>query len=229
MNEWGYIDTWAKKYKAVQFLGGRCVRCGNDDFRILQFHHKNGEDKDFTIRNIKNTAYSFIEKEVKKCVLLCPNCHMEEHNNIEFKKVPLRRIAKKRLLELKGVNKCNICGYDKFIGSLDFHHRNGEKKKFIISDVNKVSKIEELGIILLDELDKCDVICKNCHALIHINVNRVEKYFDKIISKKWRNNNKAPKDEIIDLYNNGYKQFEIVKLLNVPKSTVCTIVKYIGD
>lgn len=36
-------------------------------------------------------------------------------------------------LEYKG-NKCSICGYDKCLGALEFHHLDSEEKDFGISE-----------------------------------------------------------------------------------------------
>lgn len=56
------------------------------------------------------------------------------------------------------------CGYDKNLSVLNFHHREPEEKNFSLSS-------RELGMYsedrLLDELDKCDLLCSNCHAELH--------------------------------------------------------------
>ena len=63
-------------------------------------------------------------------------------------------------VEYKG-GKCRICGYDKCAGALDFHHKNPLEKDFTISgNAGKWDNIKE-------ELDKCEMLCKNCHAEQH--------------------------------------------------------------
>lgn len=73
------------------------------------------------------------------------------------------RIAtKQKLLAYKG-GKCSICGYDKNVpGAYDFHHRNPKEKDFGISRYQNLNWKK-----LLKEVDKCDLVCKNCHAEIH--------------------------------------------------------------
>lgn len=71
------------KHKLVVYKGGKCERCGyNKCEAALQFHHLNPEEKDFTISHI-NPGQEFnlekLYKEVDKCILLCANCHAEEH------------------------------------------------------------------------------------------------------------------------------------------------------
>ena len=58
--------------------------------------------------------------------------------------------------------KCEQCGYNKGFWGLAFHHRDPVKKEFSI-DRNRGKNIKALK----DELDKCDVLCHNCHAEIH--------------------------------------------------------------
>lgn len=64
----------------IKLLGGKCVRCnGQFDPCQYDFHHLNPDDKDFTIgENVLVSEEKFIN-EVKKCILLCANCHRLEH------------------------------------------------------------------------------------------------------------------------------------------------------
>lgn len=72
-----------------------------------------------------------------------------------------RKIIKRWSLEYKG-NKCECCGYNNCIEALEFHHVNPEEKDFSLSDCEKLdwNKIKE-------ELDKCILVCSNCHREIH--------------------------------------------------------------
>jgi len=66
------------KYKK----GKCCANCGwKEHPEILQFHHKDKEMKKFTIGNLSATKRRSpeFEAEVKKCILLCPNCHSLLH------------------------------------------------------------------------------------------------------------------------------------------------------
>lgn len=72
------------KAKAVAILGGRCSRCGYDRcLGALQFHHVNRDEKSFGISKSGFTrAWCAIEKELKKCILLCANCHAEVEESL---------------------------------------------------------------------------------------------------------------------------------------------------
>lgn len=70
-----YINRLREQVRAL--LGGRCSRCGNDDHRVLQIDHINGdggEERRIT-RNIRERLLSVLEKKGKGYQLLCANCH----------------------------------------------------------------------------------------------------------------------------------------------------------
>ena len=54
-----------------------CELCGEDDFRTLDFHHTNPEGKEFSVSTMVHDGYSRkrIEEEIRKCLVLCANCH----------------------------------------------------------------------------------------------------------------------------------------------------------
>lgn len=70
------------KMRAVEALGGKCQCCGyNKCLSALEFHHLDPKIKDFELS--KNISWEKIEVELKKCVLLCSNCHKEAHSSDE--------------------------------------------------------------------------------------------------------------------------------------------------
>lgn len=69
-----------QKERAVKTMGGKCSICGYDKcLSALEFHHLNPEEKEFTISQNTNLAWEQINEEIKKCVLVCSNCHKEIH------------------------------------------------------------------------------------------------------------------------------------------------------
>ena len=70
--------------------------------------------------------------------------------------------VKEELIAYKG-GKCEICGYNKCIAALEFHHINPEEKDFAISNSNIYKNIEALK----QEIDKCMLVCANCHRELH--------------------------------------------------------------
>lgn len=71
-----------------------------------------------------------------------------------------RKRTKQRLIDYKG-GECELCGYKKCNRALQFHHLNPEKKDFSIS--GKSLSFEKLK----DEVEKCILVCSNCHSEIH--------------------------------------------------------------
>lgn len=65
-------------------------------------------------------------------------------------------------IEYKG-GKCTICGYNNCNEALDFHHLDGGSKDFGISSKGYTRSWESVR----EELNKCILVCANCHREIH--------------------------------------------------------------
>lgn len=72
-----------------------------------------------------------------------------------------RRHLKRQAIAYKG-GACVDCGYTKCAEALQFHHRNPQEKDFRIG-----SGLTKSWARLKAELDKCDLVCANCHAERH--------------------------------------------------------------
>ncbi len=72
--------------------------------------------------------------------------------------------------DYKKLHKCKNCGFD-HPAALEFHHRNREEKEFEISMMIRYHKNIEL---IKKEIEKCDVLCVNCHRILHWNESRKE-------------------------------------------------------
>ena len=73
------------KMMAVKYKGGKCERCGYDKcVDSFDFHHRDPAQKDFGIGSAGVTrSWEKTKKELDKCLLLCANCHREEHYNLK--------------------------------------------------------------------------------------------------------------------------------------------------
>jgi len=73
----------AFKLKAIRYKGGSCSKCGYlSSLNALEFHHLNKGEKEFSISKYATSKpWEEIRIELDKCVLLCANCHREEHEN----------------------------------------------------------------------------------------------------------------------------------------------------
>ncbi len=184
------------KMLAIEKLGGACLLCGyNKSPDSLTFHHKEPSQKKFQISgNGLAKKWNKIELELEKCLLLCQNCHRELHwkedeavalekekrlQNVKIRKVPWKEFSKeekelsafhvsKRRREFKNVllkrfgSSCSLCQYSNCPSAMEFHHIDPNGKDFSLSDfVGKGNeKIDK-------ELEKCLLICANCHGEIH--------------------------------------------------------------
>jgi hypothetical protein len=60
--------------------GKKCEKCGYNKYKCaLEFHHKDPKQKEFNISSGGKKKIERIKEEIKKCVLLCSNCHREFH------------------------------------------------------------------------------------------------------------------------------------------------------
>ena len=94
---------------------------------------------------------------------ICVKCRSEAVQRKRYK-------LKHDLIEYKG-GKCEICGYNKCESALEFHHLNPEEKEFAISSKGYTRSFE----LCKKEVDKCILVCANCHREIH--ENEIEKLF----------------------------------------------------
>ena len=63
----------------IEQLGGKCLDCGGDFHRsVYDFHHRDPSDKVDAISNLLRSPGK-LEEELKKCDLLCANCHRIRH------------------------------------------------------------------------------------------------------------------------------------------------------
>jgi len=75
-----------------------------------------------------------------------------------------RRKTKEKAVAYKG-GKCLLCGYLKCMRALEFHHLDPKEKEIKISD-NTTHTWEKL----VKELDKCVLLCSNCHVEVHAGI-----------------------------------------------------------
>lgn len=71
------------KARIIKSMGGKCTSCGyNKCPAALELHHLDPDGKDFALGAIRANIKSWakIVPELKKCILLCANCHREIHD-----------------------------------------------------------------------------------------------------------------------------------------------------
>jgi len=85
----------------------------------------------------------------------CKKCAVEA---VQKRRDKLKIMA----VEYKG-GKCVVCGYKKYVGALEFHHLIPDTKDFGIGSRGYTRSWKMVKM----ELDKCVIVCANCHREIH--------------------------------------------------------------
>jgi hypothetical protein len=81
-----------------------------------------------------------------------------------------RRNKKTALIEYKG-GKCVVCNYNSCQQALQFHHKDPNEKEFAVANSGTLD-IKKLKA----EVDKCLLVCANCHVEIHAGLIDIKKY-----------------------------------------------------
>lgn len=118
-----------------------------EDFITLYGDKLTHRDKQYFF----NTFYKLPDMGTKK-----GNIPKEYYQNKRYQ-------IKKEMVEYKG-GECVMCGYNKSLRALQFHHLNPKEKDFNIGGVTTLNEIVK------KELDKCILVCANCHSEIHDNM-----------------------------------------------------------
>lgn len=94
---------------------------------------------------------------------ICQKCRILHKKSRSYIVSLQRKKRKQDLVNYKG-GKCIVCGYNKCNSALDFHHLKKDEKNFTITDeLNHSKKLEDM----IKEVDKCILLCRNCHAEVH--------------------------------------------------------------
>ena len=136
--------------------------------------------------NLQSKFKSFVNKEKKEYgeFRFCPRCKKEvatenfysrrgrENSSVYCKvcttkqTIERQRNIKFKMTEYKG-GKCELCVYNKSLAALEFHHKDPSKKDFTIAHAKQTSFNEKIK----KELDKCLLVCANCHRETHEEIN----------------------------------------------------------
>jgi len=153
----GYLDNYTDKEKRKQYM-----REYSRKYSLKRYHDRktkriNPKDypeairlKERVCRKHGQTQHVLVSDGGYKC----KKCG---YDAVKRRKIKLKKMA----VDYKGGG-CCWCSYAECMGSLVFHHVDPIKKEFQITSSNRVAweKIRK-------ELDKCVLLCANCHGEIH--------------------------------------------------------------
>lgn len=147
-----------KEIRTSSLTSGVTTSCGKCDLNKKEFRNPNisTEEKIKICPICQKTFSTNINNRI-----YCYDCSPSQDSG-KFRK----RAVKHQLILYKG-GKCEKCGYNNCEGALQFHHIDPSKKEFILSEfeVTKFCSLDDLK----REVDKCQLLCANCHAEVHYN------------------------------------------------------------
>jgi hypothetical protein len=165
------------KKKVVLHKGGKCEVCGlkTEWYEVYDCHHLNPEEKEYGIAGMRYKDWdTIIVPELRKCILVCASCHSSLTSQIARLKPTEDRQWKQRYDDRANMykrlcveyigNGCQICGLvTNDFAKYDFHHIDSFSKTYNIGKLRG----KDWETIIQPELDKCALLCRNCHASVH--------------------------------------------------------------
>lgn len=138
-----------------------CLTC-------LPFGSENS--KAFAIKKAHNIKHSRqISAEQSDCCVLCNKPRGKSLRLCNSCVTKVRRyLTKQKAVEYLG-GKCKICGWSGDQAGFDFHHKDPSQKDFAIGDFANI-KWERV----LNEIKKCELLCRTCHSIEHSTRNNTE-------------------------------------------------------
>lgn len=159
------------KERIIQSFGGCCGICGYKKCqRSIDLHHLDSDEKDFSLGSIRAWPKSWesIVVELRKCVLLCSNCHGEVHDEITFIPNNITRFNEifsdyktlERLdRESKNRKSCPVCGKDMFNSSNTCSHncaaRLARKYNWDAYDLHDLYMVKKMSCVAISKIVGC--------------------------------------------------------------------------
>ena len=76
----------------------KCVNCGFSHIACMDFHHEDPTTKlDSVHRLVNNGQFALAQEEIKKCIVLCANCHRIHHHEERIKKKRYLKVPKRKI------------------------------------------------------------------------------------------------------------------------------------
>ena len=165
---WELVGEYKGSHKPATF---KCLKCGKNttvtrakSIRTAICKNCNTHiclncGKEFEIKNGKG-----IKTSRRFCYECLPESTVKMSSRNEYHNLWYKYVVSK-IIERYG-DSCKICGYNKCFDALDFHHLDKNSKEH--SPAIMIHSSYDLNEIF-KELDKCILVCSNCHREIHSN------------------------------------------------------------
>jgi ribosomal protein L32 len=131
----------------------QCLKCG--EWKSVEDFSKNKRKRGY-------------HNWCKSCVKEYDHARYKENKEkISKQKKDRRKSIKEWFFDYKSFLKCEICG-ESHIATLDFHHLDKTSKDFNVSNAAKQGFSKRR---ILEETNKCIILCANCHRKLHYEEN----------------------------------------------------------
>jgi hypothetical protein len=157
------VKSWRKRFKEriIVSMGGGCCICGyNKCQSSLALHHLDPAKKDFGFGSIRANPKNWqtIVEELRKCILICHNCHFEVHEGVTQAPDNAPAFDEKfcdyRLMEYQNtLTACPICGTMKrpFLKHCSLSCSGKSKYKVDWDNVDLVEELKTKSVVKLAE------------------------------------------------------------------------------
>jgi hypothetical protein len=104
------------------------------------------------------------------CIKCSKKRRTKYYNTHKLSEKKVRKLREDKIIkwytDYKATLQCEICGYNKCINALEFHHIDSNTKFKSVSQLFRDrAKID----IIENEIKKCKILCSNCHRELHYN------------------------------------------------------------
>ena len=127
-------------------------------------------------RILERNEVKLKEKEIGSCIICLKQLKDKRRNRCDTCNTAIRRLRiKQKCVEYKG-GRCSNCGLvSENVAVYDFHHLDPTQKDFEIQSAT-IAGLSWENIVV--ELNKCKLLCSNCHRLEHSKYEKYKKYLN---------------------------------------------------
>lgn len=140
-----------RKRKVVELMGGKCCKCNYDkNLSVFELHHLDPSQKEYDWNKLRQLQWETIIAELKKCILVCANCHREIHSpneNMNYQGMDNNVLNHDYIRWLQPTGKCPSCKQDVYgtkYCSVECAHLGSRRAERPSQEV-LLKEVEELG------------------------------------------------------------------------------------
>lgn len=207
------VKKWRKttKDRIVKAFGGSCAMCGyNRCHESLDLHHIDPNTKDFSMGSIRANPknWALIVMELRKCALICRNCHGEVHAGLSVIPLTAPRFDEAFATYTRITNKkCRLCDAP-------------------VTDFGAFCSSKCSAAYQFRDVVPVNHTCLSCASRVSVKYTRCRPCF--ITANELENNKKWPPDSELITLRNQMTLKELALLLDVKQTALFKRIKKIN-